>query len=97
MILGKIDMATWLMGKTYPIAAMDQAARAAAIFTGSQFHGSSSSIFCAGWSFMRASTSASQGWGSMSFIFAVYADCQTMPNDFVFPRIWWDRHVIGSA
>ena len=29
---------------------------------------------------MRASTSASQAWGSMSFIFAVYADRRTMPN-----------------
>ena len=45
----------------------------------------------------RASTSASQACGSTSLSLAVYAARRTMPNGLVFPRIYCDRHVIGSA
>jgi hypothetical protein len=33
----------------------------------------------------------------MSLSLAVYADCRTMPNGLVFPRIRRDQHVIDSA
>jgi hypothetical protein len=62
-----------------------------------QFHGRSSAIRLAGWSGRRASTSASQAWGSTSLSLAVYAARRTMPNGFVFPSIRGDGHVIGSA
>jgi len=46
---------------------------------------------------MRERTSASHACGSTPFILAVYAARRTMPNQFVFPRIRGDGHVIGSA
>src|SRR5438874_13562123 len=48
-----------------------QAARLRSTERGRQFHGSSSSILWAGWSAIRASTSASQACRSTSFNFAV--------------------------
>jgi hypothetical protein len=46
---------------------------------------------------MRARMSVSQACGSTSFILAVYAEGRTMPIGSVIPRIFSDRHVIGSA
>ena len=43
------------------------------------------------------STSACQACGSTSFIFQVYADCRTMPNELAFPEIHREWRVIGSA
>jgi hypothetical protein len=51
----------------------------------------------AGWSGRRASTSASQAWGSVSLSLAVYAARRTMPSRVVFPRFLADLRLVGSA